>query len=50
MLEVRGLAISEHVREHISACTDLARVYVWLERAGTVDKAEDLLGGAEEDA
>ncbi|WP_067255279.1 hypothetical protein [Streptomyces sp. DSM 15324] len=42
VLEVRGLVISEHVRERITTCTDLARVDDWLERAGTVEKAEEL--------
>ncbi|WP_416977832.1 hypothetical protein [Streptomyces sp. T028] len=46
VLEVRGLAISEHVRERITTCTDLDRVDDWLERAGTVEKAEELFDEA----
>jgi hypothetical protein len=42
VLEVRGLAISDDVREHIMSCTDLQLVDDWLERAGTVERAEDL--------
>ena len=42
VLEVRGLPISEAVRERITACTDLDRLNEWLDRAGTVARAEDL--------
>ncbi|MGW4734073.1 hypothetical protein ACWEQC_33730 [Streptomyces shenzhenensis] len=42
ILEVRGLPLSDDVREHITSCTDLARLDDWLDRAGTVERAEDL--------
>ncbi|MFC7258834.1 hypothetical protein [Streptomyces lutosisoli] len=42
VLEVRGLPISDVVRERITACTDLDRLNDWLDRAGTVAHAEDL--------
>ncbi|WLW53612.1 hypothetical protein [Streptomyces sp. YU58] len=42
VLEVRGLAISDDVRERITTCTDLDRLDDWLVRAGTVSRAEDL--------
>ncbi|MEU1304210.1 hypothetical protein [Streptomyces shenzhenensis] len=42
ILEVRGIPLSDEVREHITGCTDLARLDDWLDRAGTVDRAEDL--------
>lgn len=45
VLEVRGLPISDEVRERITACTDLDRVNDWLDQAGTVTRAEDLFAG-----
>jgi hypothetical protein len=42
VLEVRGLAISDEVRSRITACTDLDRLNDWLDRAGTVESAEEL--------
>ncbi|MFC3413785.1 hypothetical protein ACFSUJ_17655 [Streptomyces lusitanus] len=42
VLEVRGLAISDGVRERITTCTDLDRLHDWLDRSGTVERAEDL--------
>ncbi|CAL9497792.1 hypothetical protein SUDANB126_03377 [Streptomyces sp. enrichment culture] len=42
VLEVRGLAISDDVRERITTCTDLDRLNDWLDRSGTVERAEDL--------
>ncbi|MFJ8111213.1 hypothetical protein [Streptomyces sp. NPDC096132] len=50
VLEVRGLEISDEVREHITACADLDNLNDWLERAGTVSRAEDLFVEAEEEA
>ncbi|MFL4906455.1 hypothetical protein ACJ6WF_25540 [Streptomyces sp. MMS24-I2-30] len=45
ILEVRGLSVSDDVRERISACTDLARLDDWLDRSGTVERAEELFDG-----
>ncbi|MGW5605151.1 hypothetical protein ACWEWI_03450 [Streptomyces sp. NPDC003753] len=42
VLEVRGLPVSDAVRERITTCTDLARLDDWLDRACTVERAEDL--------
>ncbi|MFJ8541581.1 hypothetical protein ACIRFH_06070 [Streptomyces sp. NPDC093586] len=42
VLEVRGLSITDAVRERITTCTDLDRLNDWLDRAGTVERAEDL--------
>ncbi|MGA5487815.1 hypothetical protein ACPCK1_08575 [Streptomyces pseudogriseolus] len=42
VLEVRGLAISDDVRARITTCTDLDRLHDWLDRSGTVERAEDL--------
>jgi hypothetical protein len=42
VLEVRGLMITDAVRERIVTCSDLTLVNDWLDRAGTVERAEDL--------
>ncbi|MFI5677833.1 hypothetical protein [Streptomyces cellulosae] len=42
VLEVRGIPVSDSVRERITACTDLDRMDAWLERSRTVERAEDL--------
>ncbi|MFI1419916.1 hypothetical protein ACH4VX_18345 [Streptomyces sp. NPDC020731] len=42
VLEVRGLPLSDDVRERITTCTDLDRLNDWLDRSGTVERAEDL--------
>jgi hypothetical protein len=47
VLEVRGLEVSDEVRERITGCTDLYRLADWLDRAGTVAEAEELFTEAE---
>ncbi|MEV7016540.1 hypothetical protein [Streptomyces sp. NPDC093991] len=42
VLEVRGLPLSDDVRQRILTCTDLDRLNDWLDRSGTVERAEDL--------
>ncbi|WP_320773902.1 hypothetical protein [Streptomyces sp. CRN 30] len=42
ILELRGLPVSDDTRERITTCADLARMDDWLDRAGTVERAEDL--------
>jgi len=42
VLEVRGLVVSDDVRERVTTCTDLDRLNGWLDRAGAVDHAEEL--------
>jgi hypothetical protein len=42
VLEVRGILVSDSVRERITTCTDLDRLDTWLERSRTVARAEDL--------
>ncbi|WP_026248895.1 hypothetical protein [Streptomyces sp. LaPpAH-108] len=42
VLKVRGIAVSDEARERITACTEPARVSEWLDRAETVERAEDL--------
>ena len=42
VLEVRGLTVSDDIRERITTCTDLDRLNDWLDRAGTVERVEEL--------
>ncbi|MFJ4202683.1 hypothetical protein ACIP2Y_24055 [Streptomyces sviceus] len=42
VLEVRGIPVTDSVRERITSCTDLDRMDAWLERSRTVERAEDL--------
>lgn len=42
VLDARGVAVSDQVRQRILGCTDLDVLDVWLRRALTVDNAEDL--------
>ena len=51
VLEVRGIPVTDSVRERITSCTDLDRMDTWLERSRTVERAEDLFdeeGSADE--
>ncbi|MFF7903302.1 hypothetical protein ACIP4X_12120 [Streptomyces sp. NPDC088817] len=45
VLEVRGLPVSDDIRERITSCTDLDRLADWLDRSGTVERTEDLFVG-----
>ncbi|MCD7443826.1 hypothetical protein K4B79_37175 [Streptomyces lincolnensis] len=42
VLEVRGIPVSDGVRERIVSCTDVERLDMWLERSRTVAHAEEL--------
>lgn len=42
VLEVRGIPVTDSVRERITSCSDLDRMDTWLERSRTVERAEDL--------
>lgn len=42
VLEVRGLPVSVEARARITACTDLDLLNDWLDRAGSVESAEEL--------
>jgi len=44
VLAVRGLPVSDEVRDRITSCTDLTYLDDWLDRAVTVARAEDLFG------
>ncbi|WNZ10101.1 hypothetical protein [Streptomyces sp. 11x1] len=41
VLEVRGIPVTDDVRERITTCSDPTRVSAWLDRAGTVTHAEE---------
>lgn len=43
ILEVRGVAVADDVRQRITACTDLAVLDVWFERAVTATTADAVL-------
>ena len=42
-LAVRGIDVSDEVRERIEACEDLGLAETWLVRAMKVSRAEDVL-------
>ncbi len=44
VLEARGLAVSEPLRQRILSCSDLARLDTWLARAVTATSASEVLG------
>ncbi|AHH15083.1 hypothetical protein NONO_c02680 [Nocardia nova SH22a] len=43
VLEARGVAVSDRVREVVMGCTDHEQLGKWLRRALEVNRAEDLL-------
>ncbi|MEU6561739.1 hypothetical protein [Nocardia nova] len=43
VLEARGVAVSDRVREVVMGCTDHKQLGKWLRRALEVNRAEDLL-------
>ncbi|MFD4263504.1 hypothetical protein ACFWR9_39335 [Streptomyces sp. NPDC058534] len=44
ILEVRGIEISDSVRERVADCTDLDVLVSWLDRSLSVAHAEELFG------
>ncbi|MGW4195379.1 hypothetical protein [Streptomyces sp. NPDC005004] len=44
VLEARGLAVSDDVRERVDACTDAEVIDSWLDRSVAVERVEDLFG------
>jgi hypothetical protein len=44
VLETRGIATTEAVRERIRACTDLDQMNTWLRRASTATSIGDVFG------
>ncbi len=49
LLQVRGLTVSDEVRDRVTACTDIDRLDTWLDRAVTAERAEDLFDGEAEE-
>jgi hypothetical protein len=45
--EVRGIAVSDAVRERITGCADPEILREWLARAITAERSEDVFGGDE---
>jgi hypothetical protein len=43
VLEGRGIAVPNAVRERVTNCSDSDQLERWLKRAGVVERAEDLL-------
>ncbi|MEU3254823.1 hypothetical protein [Streptomyces sp. NPDC006997] len=48
VLEARGLAVSDAVRDRVSNCTDLALLDNLLVRAVTIERADELFGAGTE--
>jgi hypothetical protein len=42
VLDARGIEVSDPVREDITSCTDLDQLDIWIRRAATADKVQDL--------
>jgi hypothetical protein len=42
ILDARGIAIPDDIRARIADCTDLDQLDVWIRRAATADKIQDL--------
>ncbi|HEU5030639.1 MAG TPA: hypothetical protein VFV01_37395 [Spirillospora sp.] len=42
VLKARGLAVPDHVRERVTDCTDTDQLERWIQRAATIDHAEQL--------
>lgn len=43
VLEARGIAVPDDVRERVTSCADPEQLERWIQRAVVIDKAEDLL-------
>ncbi|MFI6576186.1 hypothetical protein ACIBFB_10300, partial [Nocardiopsis sp. NPDC050513] len=44
VLDARGIAVGDAVRERVTACTDPEQLQAWVRRAVRVETAEDLFG------
>ncbi|MBY8881917.1 hypothetical protein K7862_30425 [Streptomyces sp. PLK6-54] len=42
VLQLRGIEVSDEVRERVESCKDSDLVRLWFNRAITVDRAEDI--------
>ncbi|GAA4073436.1 hypothetical protein GCM10022214_32370 [Actinomadura miaoliensis] len=43
VLEARGIAVPDHIRDRVTNCNDLDQLERWVQRAATIDTAEELL-------
>ncbi|WP_433227164.1 hypothetical protein [Actinomadura formosensis] len=43
VLDSRGIAVPNDIRERVTGCTDTDQLERWLQRAAVIDKVEDLL-------
>ncbi|TDC83514.1 hypothetical protein [Actinomadura sp. 7K507] len=43
VLDARGIAVPNDIRERVTNCTDTDQLGRWVQRAAVIDKAEDLL-------
>jgi len=41
-LDARGIAVPDDVRRRIAECTDSDQLHIWIRRAATVEKIDDL--------
>ncbi|AOW87542.1 hypothetical protein ACFXAQ_36140 [Streptomyces olivaceus] len=48
IFEVRGIEISDPVRERVIECTDLDVLGTWFDRSLSAARAEELFGGVDE--
>jgi hypothetical protein len=42
VLKARGIPITAHARDRVRACTDPRQLELWIERAATIDRIDDL--------
>jgi hypothetical protein len=42
LLKARGIPITAHARDRVRACTDSRQLELWIERAATIDRIDDL--------
>lgn len=42
VLDARGIDVSDRIRAAIASCTDLDRLALWIRRAATANKIEDV--------
>lgn len=50
LLDRRQVPVSDRARSHITACTDLDTLGLWLDRAFNVNSVEDLFAEPEAEA
>jgi hypothetical protein len=43
VLDARGVAVPDDIRDRVTSCTDLDQLERWVQRAAVVDTAQELL-------